>query len=133
MPVTTSTIEVMATVHDSSPSARQAAMPVTTAPPQAMRSPIECSGGPGRLARLTVSMRFTVVVFGGPVVVTRRHEHPGVRLRRRRSGPGEAGQVLPGPLRRTRSAVGRRRGRGAGPPYAGRRRRRCADRCVRWW
>ena len=52
MPMVTSTIEERATAHDSSPSARQAAMPVTTAPRQASRRPTEFSGGPGRLALL---------------------------------------------------------------------------------
>jgi len=39
MPMVTSAIEVRATAHDSSPSARQAAMPVTTAPTQASPQP----------------------------------------------------------------------------------------------
>ena len=52
MPTTTRAIEPAATVHDSSPSARQAAMPVTTAPAHATRSVTECSGGPGPVGPL---------------------------------------------------------------------------------
>ena len=52
MPATTSTVDTVATVHDSSPTARQATMPVTTEPAQAIRRPIECSGWAGPVGPL---------------------------------------------------------------------------------
>ena len=56
MPALTSTEAAMAMAGETSSNEAHAAIETSTVPRQAARSRIECSGGPGRLARRMASM-----------------------------------------------------------------------------